>query len=225
MKYIDRYDEDEDLIAPETNPHLCTNIRQLRIEKRMSTTEFAKELNVAEDIVKAWEKGEAIPSEDEIKKMVEILRISYYDMMTRDILREREETTEKMKKSKERISYNWYYGSRKKVVLDIIYLVSIPLVFLIAFLLTKNLKYELDGEIIQISTAARIVIAYCPCAIISGVIFLTNIVLRYQIKFQFWYIFIIQFIIGISIVVSFFITIPYYIYIIYNLIKKRGRNR
>lgn len=220
---MNRYDEDEELEIPTSNPHLATNIKQLRIEKRLTQEDLASQLNVSLDIVKAWEKGEIVPTELEIKNMLGILRIGYYDMMTRDILGERNQTTAQMKKSKERNNYDWFYGSKKKVLLDIIYLIAVPVVFVLAYFILKNIKSYVDMER-TFSNSTCLLISYVICSLISGVIVSINLAIRYKYTFQIWHLFWITTLCWIVIVIGIVVTIPYYIYIIINLIIKRGKN-
>ncbi len=221
---MNRYDEDDEkLVAPDSNPHLSTNIMQLRKEKRLTQEEFSEKLGVMVEEVKAWEKGEIVPSKKEIEKMITILKISYYDMMTRDILTERNQITIKMKKSKDRSNYDWYYGSKKKIILDLVYLTGIPLVFFLAFVIFKNAGYYVGTEFVQ-SNILRFALAYISCSIISGIIVTINIAIKFKYQFQWWHLFWISTLSWIVVLIGIISTIPYYIYTIVNLIMKRGKN-
>lgn len=100
---MNRYKYEEDFseeVIPKENLHLGSNIKQLRIEKRLSIVDIANKVEVEEEVVKKWESGEQIPTEEQVKKLLPILKISYYDIMTRDIVAERNATTIQMKKVK-----------------------------------------------------------------------------------------------------------------------------
>lgn len=224
---MNRYDEDYDeLEIPSSNPAIGTNIRQLREEKRLTQKSFSEMIDIPLEELQGIEKGTIIPNEILIKKMLPILRISYYDIMTRDILKERNETTVAMKKSSSRGSYDWYYGSRKKVLLDILYLVGVPLVFVLTFLLLKPYQDYINSQSEEIifTDASRIIFAYLACSAISGVIFTINMAGKYHYHFQLWHLFWITTLFWLVLIAGAIITVPYYIYTIIMLIVKRGKN-
>jgi len=224
---MNRYDEDYDeLEIPEHNEALSTNITQLRIEKRLTTKELAELSLIDESKIIAFEKGQLEPTKEEILKLIAILKISYYDMMTRDIQKERSEITIKMKKSKDRKKYDWFYGSKKKVALDIIYLISVPLVFLLAYFAVGSVRdaYNEFMEEEVISSSSQTLMAYLICSIISGVIITINLAGRFHYQFQLWHLLWISALCWLVIVIGLIGTIPYYIYVIVNLIIKKGKN-
>ncbi len=224
---MNRYDEDYDeLEIPSSNPAIGTNIRQLREEKRLTQKSFSEMIDISLEELQEIEKGIIIPNEALVKKMIPILRISYYDMMTRDILKERNETTIAMKKSATRSSYDWYYGSRKKVLLDLLYLIGVPLVFIIAFFLLKPYQDFINSqnEEIIFTDTSRVIFSYLACSAISGVIFTINMAGRYHYQFQLWHLLWITTLFWLVLIVGAIITIPYYIYKIITLIVKRGKN-
>ncbi len=222
---MNRYEDEEELEIPSENPHLSTNIRQLRTERRLSIEEFSDQLNVDVETVKAWEKGTLVPTPAQINSMLPILKIGLYDMMTRDILGERNQTTIQMKKSKDRGNYDWFYGSRKKVIISLVYIIITPLIFFVAFLLNKDAGI-FNEETLEVEPVlwVRILCSYRPCAIISGIIIAINFFMRIHYRFQIWHIFLIEFLFIAIIIVGLIGAIPYYIYTIVMLIMKRGKN-
>lgn len=222
---MNRYD-DEELIAPEQNPAIGTNIKQLRIEKNLSISELSELTGVSEEDILNFEKGTSIPSKNQIESLIGILRISYYDMMTRDILSERNEITLKMKKSKDRSSYNWFYGSKKKIILNILYLIGVPLLFLIASVFLKNVQNFINEsfETEVFTDTRRYILAYLCCSIVSGVLITIELAIRFNYQFQVWHIMWITTLCWIVVIIGAIGTIPYYIYIIVELITKKGKN-
>ena len=116
-----------------------TNIRVLREEARLSQEEFAEQLNVDVQTVKLWEKGKIDPSDDEITKMCPILRIHKEDFLERDILAERTNANSKMKRGQHRSNYDWYYGNRLNMAFYVSYLILIPIIMIVTFILVGNI--------------------------------------------------------------------------------------
>lgn len=228
VDYRERYEEElDESQIPTVNPKLFSNIKQLRIEKRLSTKDLADLMNVDEAKVIAWEKNKAVPDTAQIKQMVNYLKISYVDMMTRDILAERVEAERKIKRSKDRANYNWYYGSRKRIILYLIYLTCVPGIFLITAFLFGNMindRFQYSFLYATLGEATKYVIAYSACSIISGVIITIRFFSRIHYHFQLWHLFWITTLFWLVFVVGLLATIPYYIYIVVMLIVKRGRN-
>lgn len=228
VDYRERYeDELDESQIPSVNPKLFSNIKQLRLEKRLTTKELASLIHVDEALVISWEKNQAIPSPKQIKEMITYLKISYADMMTRDILAERLEAERRIKHSKERANYDWYYGSRTRIILYLVYLTCVPSIFLLAALGFGNLinnifKYSTLYSIFN--DATKYLVSYGICSIISGVIITIRFFTRINYRFQLWHIFWISTLFWLVLVIGVLATIPYYIYIIVILIVKRGRN-
>lgn len=58
-----------------------SNIKKARINKKVTMTELAKTLNVAENIVKSWEQGISIPDISIILKLAKYLEVSTDDLL------------------------------------------------------------------------------------------------------------------------------------------------
>ena len=224
---MNRYEEDLYEDIPEVNPHLSTNIKQLRIEARLKEKDLAEKIGVEEQTIKDWEKGKIIPTTQEIEKMLPILRISLYDIMSRDILSERNNAEKKMLKSKDRSNYNWYYGDRRKVLLDIIYLITFPILFLVfAFPLKEIIKpiYIYTDIYTLLGDTSSFIMAYVITSLLSGILISIKLVSYYRIQFQWWHIFWISLLFIVVEIIGIIGTVPYYIYILIRLIILKGRN-
>lgn len=225
---MNRYDEIvDDSLVPSANPHLGSNIHILREEGRMSINELAEKVEMEPNYLREIEKGKIVPKTNEIKKLLPYLRISYYDIMTRDIYEERKDADKKLRGSSERRNYNWYYGSKKVVVLSLVYLISVPCLYLFGlFVLYPLVKYIYIDTIIykQLGDNFRYIFAYFPCAIISGIIIVIKFLITHNYHFSWWHIFILSLAITITEALGIILTIPYYIYTIVSLIIKKGRN-
>lgn len=224
---MNRYYDEEELNVPSTNPYLFSNIQILRKEARLSPSELGEKMNVDEITVKDWESNKLIPSTNEIIKLCSILRISHYDMMTRDIKTERNEAGIKLKNSKDRKNYNWYYGDHKVVILNLIYLIGIPLlyVFFVFFWNFVPIDLALLVKLITLFKGAfPYVVAYVGVSLVSGLIISITFMIKHRYRFQFWHIFLISLFITVVELVGLIGTIPYYIYTLVKLIILRGRN-
>lgn len=135
-----------------------TNIRVLREEARLSQEEFAEQLNVDVQTVKLWEKGKIDPSDDEITKMCPILRIHKEDFLERDILAERTNANNKMKRGQHRSNYDWYYGNRLNMAFYVSYLILIPIIMIVTFILVGNIfDASLEQEMMEELSSYRMI--------------------------------------------------------------------
>ena len=135
-----------------------TNIRVLREEARLSQEEFAEQLNVDVQTVKLWEKGKIDPSDDEITKMCPILRIHKEDFLERDILAERTNANSKMKRGQNRSNYDWYYGNRLNMAFYVSYLILIPIIMIVTFILVGNIfDASLEQEMMEELSSYRMI--------------------------------------------------------------------
>lgn len=224
---MNRYEDEYLDEIPLDNPFLGSNIKVLRIEARLKEIDLAKALNVTVEDVKSWEKGLTVPSTDQVIKMLPLLRIGHYDIMTRNIQEERDNADKALRKSKDRKNYNWYYGDKNSVLLDILYLVLVPALFLLFLFPLRSLAKFLIiniGEFVLVGPNAPIIQAYVIVAFISGVLMAISILKRVRYQFQVWHLFWLAPAFAVVTLIGVIGTIPYYIYIIIRLIVLRGRN-
>lgn len=221
----------------ETNNKVASNIKVLREEARLSLEEFAEKAGVSVNVVKAWEAGTLKPYTKDLMVICPILKIHEEDLLERDIASERLLANKKMKHSQFRSNYNWYYGSRSKFVFYLLAVILIPSLFLISFFSLKanyDIKLMLElftypteeivNFIINESTTICLACAYVVAGTCGAVFMIIEIIKRFRQYFRFWYIFLI--ISFSSLIYSLFLIalIPYYIYCLYQLIVKHGKN-
>lgn len=224
---MNRYYDEEEFDIPESNPYLYSNIKILREEARISVEELAKLMSVSNEIVKMWESNKLVPSFTEVEQLSKLLRISHYDIMTRNIKQERYEADKKLRSSKSRGDYNWYYGSKKIVVLNLIYLIGLPLIYIFFVFFWNFVPIEIPYIIYIINIFGNFfnyVIAYIGCGLITGWIMAITFMIKKRYRFQFWHIFLISIFITVIEIISIVGTIPYYIYTLIKLIILKGRN-
>lgn len=214
--------------------NIHTNIRVLREEARLSQEEFAERLEVNVEQVKMWEKGKLDPTESQITKMCPILRIHEEDFLERDILQERNEAGALMKKGSARNNYNWYYGNRLTMSFFISYLIVIPLVMILAYVVVNNfLNQTIDTNIytpeeLQIVKtgikSASIISMLIVEGFVSAVYAVCYFFKKGILKFQLWYILWITPLVSFSTVIGIFAMPFFYGYAIYKGIIKKGKN-
>ncbi|MCM1260935.1 MAG: helix-turn-helix domain-containing protein [Prevotella sp.] len=208
-----------------TNIH--TNIKVLREEARLTQQEFAEKLNVSEETVALWEKGKLDPTSEQIRKMCPILRIHEEDFLERDILAERTDAGNRMKKGKDRSSYNWYLGNRLSMTFYISYLIIIPIVGILVGAITKSLAEETAKQMdfIVNTTLPAIVYAIIAMGFISAIYIYIFLFKRGILHFRWWYIFWISFISIFSILIGSIATPFLYGYAFYKGVIRKGKNR
>lgn len=208
-----------------TNIH--TNIKVLREEARLTQQEFAEKINVSEETVVLWEKGKLDPTSEQIRKMCPILRIHEEDFLERDILAERTDAGNRMKKGKDRLSYNWYLGNRLSMAFYISYLIIIPIVGLLVGFMVKAILEEVIKEMsfpVNISLYA-ILYAIIAMGFVSAIYIYIFLFRRGILHFRWWYIFWISLISMISIFIGSIATPFLYGYAFYKGVIRKGKNR
>ena len=208
-----------------TNIH--TNIKVLREEARLTQQELAEKINVSEETVALWEKGKLDPTSEQIRKMCPILRIHEEDFLERDILAERTDAGNRMKKGKDRSSYNWYLGNRLSMTFYISYLIIIPIVGILVGAITKSLVEEAakQMDLIINTTLPAIVYAVIAMGFVSAIYIYIFLFKRGILHFRWWYIFWISFISIFSILIGSIATPFLYGYAFYKGVIRKGKNR
>lgn len=224
---MNRYEDEYLDEIPEENPHLGSNIKVLREEARLKEIDLANALGVSVEDIKNVEKGNLKLSTDQVEKLLPLLRIGLYDIMTRDILSERNEADKKMRRGKERSNYNWYYGNKNVVLINIIYIILIPAVYLLLAFPLRPLISGITfyiGEFCFVSKEVPFLQAYVVVSFISGILIFIKILQRINYQFRLWHLLWFTALISICIIIGVIGTIPYYIYVVVRLIILRGKN-
>lgn len=213
---------------------ISTNIKQLRIEARLSIEELAEKTNIDAERIRQFEKGKLEPSNAELQLLCPVLRIHLEDMLERDILAERNEAYKNMKKDKNyRTNYNWYLGDKKKLLLYSLILVLLPLLYFIIFYFNNQAKILVDQQIAEglLDESTRISLLWVIISPlfflgipVGGVIIWLIFVIK-QLRFQPIYIF--WFLIGLSLIELLGIIgfIPLWIFSFIQVVFKRGKAR
>lgn len=210
--------------------NINTNIKVLREEARLSVEEFAERMNVSKETVVNWEKGKQDPTNEQIEQMCPILRIHLEDFLERDIQQERNDAGRRMRKSNTRINYNWYLGDKKIMFFYISYLIIIPLVFFIGYLLSKSTYSEFVNQITDEEVLERIKLYYylsglAWVGVVTCIYVLIYLFKKRIINFRWWYLTWITGILAVSVFLG-SVAAPFlYVYAFYKGIIKKGKNR
>lgn len=216
--------------------YLPSNIKVLREEARLSVEEFAAKANVSVDTVLGWEKGTIKVYTKDLIVICPILKISEEDIRERDIKQERLDAYDRMKHGSSRSNFNWYYGSRAKVIYYLLPLILIPVAALVGYLVSLGMHeyyQELNDLWIEAGNSApnymfeyyKIIypiVAACGCAIVFMII---EIIRRFGQYIRWWYIMIAISASSILFFVGAIATIPFYIYCFYQVFVLKGKNR
>ena len=165
-----------------------------------------------------------------------ILRISEEDIRTRDIKSERESAYKRMKQKGSRKSFDWYYGSKAKVIYYLLPIILIPLAALIGYFvsLTMTEYYKELSELwfeagnsapnylFQYYNIIYPIIAGCGCALIFMII---EVIRRFRQYLKWWYIMLAISFFSVLFVIACVATIPFYIYCCYQVFVLKGKNR
>lgn len=215
------------------NNKLASNIKVLRQEARLSIEEFAEKAGVSVDTVKAWENGTSKPYTKDLMIICPILRIHEDDILERDIASERMEATKRMKHSNVRSNYNWYYGSRRKIIFYLLPVIIIPVLFLLTYLVvTSTSSFEeliafYESQKIEVNFMIKyyyIVYPYIASGICASVFIIIELIKKFGRYFRVWYIYLIISFASVILAILLLMLIPYYIYCLYQLFIKRGKN-
>lgn len=213
---------------------LGSNIKLLREEARLTIEEFAIQAGVDVEVVKLWESGKVKPYTKELMVICPILRIHEEDLLERNLVEERQNAYKKMKTGNNRKNFDWYYGSRSKIIFYLLAVILIPLVGLISYLLLKNnvaieemkilWKENSNGETNYLLEYAHIIYAYALATICGGVFMIIEVVKRFSHYFKTWYIFLAISLSTFLFTIMAIVLIPFYGYCIYQLVIKKGKN-
>lgn len=216
--------------------YLPSNIKVLREEARLTIEQFAQQANVSVETVIGWEKGTIKVYTKDLLVICPILRISEEDIRERDIRQERLDAYERMKHGTSRKNFDWYYGSRSKVVYYLLPIILIPIAALIGYLSSltmvdyykelNDLWYQAGNSSPNILYEYYKIIYPIVAAIICGAVFMIiEIIRRFRQYLRWWYIMIAVSFSSILIFIAGVAIIPFYIYCIYQVFILKGKNR
>ena len=216
--------------------YLPSNVKVLREEARLSVQEFAHLANVSAETVVGWEKGTIKVYTKDLIVICPILRISEEDIRERDIKQERLDAYDRMKHGNSRKNFDWYYGSKSKVIFYLLPIILIPLAALIGYLFSLSMaEYykELNDLWVQSgNTGSNFLFEYyyliypLVAATICGLVFIIiEVIKRFRQYLKWWYILIGLSFSSVLLFIAGVAVIPFYIYCVYQVFVLKGKNR
>lgn len=216
--------------------YLPSNIKVLREEARLSVEEFAERANVSVETVIGWEKGTIKVYTKDLIVICPILRISEEDIRERDIKQERLDAYDRMKHGSNRRNFNWYYGSRSKVIFYLLPLILIPIAALLGYLVSLSIAdyyKELNDLWIEAGNSApnfifeyySVIYPIVAACSVAGVFIIIEIIRRFRQYLKWWYIMLAISFSSVLYVIICIATLPYYIYCFYQVFVLKGKNR
>ncbi len=210
---------------------LGSNIKLLREEARLSIEEFAERAGVSVETVKAWENGTLRPYTKELMVICPILRIHEDDLLERNLVEERQSAYKRMKHGSDRKNFDWYYGSRSKLIFYLLPVILIPVIFILSFLIftpiMEETKIYLNANGLEIPfdiEYMNIIWAYIASSICGGVFMIIELIKRYRQYIRPWYIILAISFSMIVFTVICLALLPFYGYCVYQVFVKRGKN-
>ena len=215
---------------------LPSNIKVLREEARLSIEEFAKLSNVSVETVIGWEKGTIKVYTKDLIVICPILKISEEDIRERDIRQERLDAYDRMKHGSNRSNFNWYYGSRAKIIYYLLPLILIPLAGVLGYIVSLSMSdyyKELNELWVQAGNSApnfmfeyySIIYPLVGACMCSGVFIIIEVIRRFRQFLKWWYIMLAISFSSVLFVIICIATLPYYIYCFYQVFVLKGKNR
>lgn len=220
----------------QTNNYLPSNIKVLREEARLTVEEFASRANVSVETVIGWEKGTIKVYTKDLIVICPILRISEEDIRERNILEERKSAYSRMKKGSSRKNFDWYYGSKSKIIYYLLPLILIPLAAFIGYLVSLSMaSYYQELKDLWISEGNSspnylfeyyFIIYPAVAAICCATVFMIiEVIKRFRQYLKWWYILIALSFSTVMMFIAAILTIPFYVYCIYQVFILKGKNR
>ena len=209
--------------------YISSNIKVLRQEARLSFEDLSLITSIEVEKLKMFEKGKIIPTLEEVRLLCKPLRISFDDIIERDILQERNDAGKRMRKSADRNNYNWYLGNRKVFALYLIYFILVILGLAILSIASKvtNIDFFLIKEnniILPTTWIEAVLSSYIVMSYPVGVCFLVWLLIKIRYRFVWWHIFWLSFVISLIPVAGVIVMLPSIGYSFYKSIIKRGKN-
>jgi len=215
---------------------LSKNLKLLRNEANLSTSELSNRTGIREDLIIGFENDTFIPNELQLEILCKELKVPYEDISTRDFEVERKEATKNMRNSENRKNYNWYFGDKKTFLLLLLYVIYFLVGVSVIVLILVNQFKDLNIDYMYAWWQQEQPLNYFPIYFvyflyrktyilflifgIGVVIFFCLLYFRtHEFVFRIWYIFLISLFISLLPFIGIFGSITYFVYCFIRLIR------
>lgn len=214
---------------------LSKNLKLLRKESYLSLDEIVDKVGITKEEYTKWEEGIGEPNDIVLEKLCQVLKMPYEDIRERDLTEERDEALSQMKGKKDRKNFDWYFGSKTEKMFHLAYIIYFIVGLSLAILVCNLLQLRYGDysmvslnypnytlEYIKILLFVLDLIKCIGVFVVGcGVFMLIWFLKRHTIPIYWWYIWFISFIITALIIISALGCIPFFVYSIIKLIKKK----
>lgn len=220
--------------------NIAINLKLLRDEARLTTSELAEKTGINERLIIAFENDELVPNDYQLEVLCKVLKMPSDEIASRNLPEERKNATKEMKHTQNRNNYNWYFGNRKHLIFYLCY-IAYFLVGVTTLVLYYTYKFDAMGITSQkLHDAFYLQNLSYPYFVYVILIFWQNmrfgliafsfgisffILFEYfsshRFVFRWWYIFWITIFVTFIELLGLFGAIPYLIIILIRIIKRK----
>lgn len=216
---------------------LSSNLRLLRNEANLSLEELSERTSINVILLEAFENDKYSPNEYQLEVICKVLRIPYDEISERDLVEERKQATHMMKSKENRNNFNWYFGSRKKFIFYLSYIIYFVVTISLFSLYYINKFENITLDMLRkewlttssLSFETYVILFYYTHMSVGITIFslgvsvflLIDYFSKHSFYFRWWYIFWISFFFTCLQIIGFVGALPYLIYVIIKLIKRK----
>ena len=216
---------------------LADNLKLLRDEASLSFEELSEKTGINKILLEAFENEKCVPNEYQLEVLCKVLKIPADEIEERDLHEERKQAIQMMKSKEHRNNYNWYFGSRKKFIFYLSYIIYFVVAVSLMALYYLNKFEGITLEMLHkewITTSAfsfptYVILFYYTHMSLGITIFSLGVSIfllidyfsKHSFYFRWWYIFWISFFFTCLQIIGFVGAIPYLIYVIIRLMKRK----
>ena len=216
---------------------IASNLKLLREEASLTIEELSEKTGINISLIEGFENNKYVPNEYQLEILCKILKMPADEIGERDLVLERKTATTKMRSKANRENFNWYFGDKKRFMFYLGYVmyflfgISILILYYlhkfegltmdslrIFWMQTSSLSFP--GFVIQFFIShTRIGLSIFGIGV--SIFILLDYFSRHTFVFQIWYLFWLTTIILLLQLIGIFGSIPYFIYVICRLIKRK----
>ncbi|MBR2891911.1 MAG: hypothetical protein IKC22_06030 [Bacilli bacterium] len=217
--------------------NISINLKLLRNEAGLSFEELSEKTGINVILLEAFETEKCAPNEYQLEVLCKVLKIPSDEIGERNLVLERKQATNMMKSRENRNNYNWYFGNKKKFIFYLSYIIYFVLA---VSLLSLYYIHKFEGVTLELLRQEWITTSAFPFPVyvflfyythmsfgISlfglgvGVFMVIDYFTKHTFYFRWWYIFWISFFITCLEIIGILGSIPYLIYVIIKIIKRK----
>ena len=217
--------------------YISENLKLLREEALLSIEELSEKTGINSILIESFENGKCIPNEYQLEILCKVLRMPSDEIAVRNLAEERKLATKEMRSKGNRENFNWYFGDKKRFLFYISYVIYFLFgISLLTFIYINKFK-DFDIDYLRLEwmwtsslsfpvyviqyfiNSTRLGLSIFGLGVSAFIIF--DYFTRHTFVFQIWYILWLSAIILFLQLLGIFGSIPYFVYVVYRLIKRK----